>query len=185
MSAILSRQPRICISGFGYGFLTLFLGSFSKLYSSFLNIYFYLFIWLCQVFSCGAQDLWSSFWHANSQLCQVGSSSLTRDRTRPPAVEAQSLSHWITREVLVLFSYLLGLSLLRGRNLASGFFPISRNSLGESVSLKGLAFGYGKTAQWLALYFYFESLFNISSFLLYIIGSRNSGWFFFSSEQLW
>ena len=41
MSAILSRQPRICISGFGYGFLTLFLGSFSKLYSSFLNIYFY------------------------------------------------------------------------------------------------------------------------------------------------
>ena len=50
--ASLPRQLRICLSGFGCGFLTLFLGSFSKLYSSFLNIYFYLFIWLCQVFSC-------------------------------------------------------------------------------------------------------------------------------------
>ena len=32
-------------------------------------------------------------------LWHVGSSSLTRDQTQPPALEAQSLSHWTTREV--------------------------------------------------------------------------------------
>ena len=34
-------------------------------------------------------------------------SSPTRDGTQPPALEAQCLNHWIAREVLVLFSYVL------------------------------------------------------------------------------
>ena len=41
------------------------------------------FNWLCQV-----------LWH-------VGSSSLSRDCAQTPAFGAQSLSHWITREVSV------------------------------------------------------------------------------------
>ena len=42
----------------------------------FFKIY-YLFIWLCQVSVVVQQDLGSSLWHA-------GSSSLTRNQTRPP-----------------------------------------------------------------------------------------------------
>ena len=44
--------------------------------------------------SCSARDSRSSLWHANSQLWHVGSSSLTRDGTRPSALGACSLSHW-------------------------------------------------------------------------------------------
>ena len=47
-------------------------------FNSFLKIY-YLFIWLCQVSVVVQQDLGSSLWHA-------GSSSLTRNQTRPPLI---------------------------------------------------------------------------------------------------
>ena len=40
-----------------------------------------------------------SFGLRGSMLPCVGSSSLTRDRTRAPALGAQSLNHWATREV--------------------------------------------------------------------------------------
>ena len=60
-----------------------------------LNIYLfkYSFIYLA-VFdlSHSTQDLQSS-------LGPVGSSSLTRNRTQPPALGAQSPSHWTTRQV--------------------------------------------------------------------------------------
>ena len=40
--------------------------------------------------SCGMLELY--LWH-------VGSNSLTRDRTQPPALGVQTLSHWASREV--------------------------------------------------------------------------------------
>ena len=43
----------------------------------------------------GASGFWF-FWLSHL-------SSLTRDRTHPPAVEAQSLHHWTTGEVPVVF----------------------------------------------------------------------------------
>ena len=45
-------------------------------------------------FSCGMWGLW---------LGHVGSSSLTRDQTRAPALGAQSLSHLATKEVPQMF----------------------------------------------------------------------------------
>ena len=75
---------------------------------SFLNIYIYLFVWLCRdlvaaqgifvatcrIFSCGMWDL--QLQHVGSQLWHVGSSSLTRDETWAPcigSVESQPLDH--------------------------------------------------------------------------------------------
>lgn len=53
----------------------------------------FIFIYLAAPgFSCSMQNLLS-------QLQHVGSSSKTRDRTQPPALEVQSLSYWTTREV--------------------------------------------------------------------------------------
>ena len=49
----------------------------------------------CGLFSCGMQTL--------SCGMHVGISSLTRDRTRPLALGAQSLIHCTTREVPVIF----------------------------------------------------------------------------------
>ena len=49
--------------------------------------------------SCGMQDLPSSLQHSNSSLQQIGSISLTEDRTQAPCIGSQSLSHWTTREV--------------------------------------------------------------------------------------
>ena len=46
--------------------------------------------------SCSTRDLQ---WHLNSASQHMGSSSLTRDQTEPPALEAWSPSHWTTREV--------------------------------------------------------------------------------------
>ena len=58
----------------------------------------YLFTWLrrvlvaaCGLLSCGMQTLTCGM--------RVGSSSLTRDEPRLPALGAQSLNHWTTREV--------------------------------------------------------------------------------------
>ena len=42
--------------------------------------------------------------HANSWLLHVGSSSLTRGQAQAPALGAQSLSHWTTREAPVCIS---------------------------------------------------------------------------------
>lgn len=39
--------------------------------------------------------------HVNSELQYVGSSSLTKERTKDPALGARSLSPWATKEVLV------------------------------------------------------------------------------------
>ena len=50
-------------------------------------------IWLCRILVAARGIFW---------LQHVGSSSLTRDEPRPPALEAQSLSHWTTREVSLL-----------------------------------------------------------------------------------
>ena len=41
----------------------------------------------------------SSLRHLNSSLQQIGSISLTEDRTQSPCIGSQSLSHWTTREV--------------------------------------------------------------------------------------
>ena len=49
----------------------------------------WVFLFLKYLFGC-----------ARSWLRHVGSSSLTRDGTQTPALVAQSLSHWTTREVL-------------------------------------------------------------------------------------
>ena len=71
-----------------------------------------LFIWLlwvlveaCKIYlHCSTQDILAAA-HENSKLRHVGSSSLTRDGTRLPALGAQSLSHWTTREVPTICSY--------------------------------------------------------------------------------
>ena len=48
------------------------------------------------------------FWLCWSQLQHAGSSSLTRDQTQVPALGAQSLSHWTTREFpIVIFKTLI------------------------------------------------------------------------------
>ena len=60
-----------------------------------------LFIWLCWV-SVGAEGFSVSVaaWPGNSQLQQVGSSSLTRDWARAPYIESMEFfGCWITREV--------------------------------------------------------------------------------------
>ena len=44
-------------------------------------------------------------WHENSWSWHVGSSSLTRDQTLPPALGAQSLSQWTIREVPIFFFF--------------------------------------------------------------------------------
>jgi len=46
----------------------------------------------------------------------MGSSSLTRNGTRPPALGARNLSHWTTREVPVLVMLFLNLVLTPGIN---------------------------------------------------------------------
>ena len=71
-----------------------------------------LFIWLLWVLveACGiylhgsTQDILVAAGE-NSKLRHVGSSSLTRDGTRLPALGAQSLSHWTTREIPIICSY--------------------------------------------------------------------------------
>ena len=79
---------------FGYNFLIY--------WSIFFSIY--LFIWLCWVLvvacrflSCGMRTL----------ICgmHVGSISLIRDRTGPPALGVHSLIHCTTREVLEVFVF--------------------------------------------------------------------------------
>ena len=64
------------------------------------NTHTHTFIYLfdCVGLRCSTPDPWSSLWH-------VGSSSLTRDQTMAPALGAESLSHWTTREVLVTVSF--------------------------------------------------------------------------------
>ena len=53
----------------------------------------FIFVYLAVLgFSCSMWDIW---------LSHVASSSLTRDGTQAPALEAQSLNCWITREVPV------------------------------------------------------------------------------------
>ena len=52
----------------------------------------------CGIFSCSMQTLNCGMWDL---------SSLTRDRTRAPALGAQNLSHWTTREVSPLPYYLV------------------------------------------------------------------------------
>ena len=49
------------------------------------------YVLFCFVFACSIWD----------------PSSPTRDGTQPPALEAQFLNHWIAREVVILFSYVL------------------------------------------------------------------------------
>ena len=61
------------------------------------HAHMYLFIWLCGL-RCSTLDPWSSLWH-------VGSRSLTGDQTRAPALGAESLSHWTTREALVTVTF--------------------------------------------------------------------------------
>ena len=67
------------------------------------RIYFKIFIsiYLAALgLSCNIHDL--QLLHVNSQMQHVGSRSLTTDRTQAsPALGAQSLSHWTTREVLL------------------------------------------------------------------------------------
>ena len=46
----------------------------------------------------------------------MGSSSLTRNGTRPPALGARNLSHWTTREVPALVMLFLNLVLTLGIN---------------------------------------------------------------------
>ena len=76
-------------------------------YSSFLKKN-YLFIWLYWflVVALGIFDLWSSLQHAESLLSMQTLSCGTWDlvlwpgiESRPPALGAQSLNHWTTREV--------------------------------------------------------------------------------------
>ena len=63
------------------------------------NFFFYMYIFIY----LAALDLSWGTW--DFQLQHVKSSSLTRDQTWFPALGAQSLSHWTTREVpLTLFS---------------------------------------------------------------------------------
>ena len=64
-------------------------------------IFYYLFIWLCQVLvvALGVLDLHCSTCNFFFLLHNVGSSSLKGEQTGPPALGAQSLSHWTTWEV--------------------------------------------------------------------------------------
>ena len=82
---------------------------FSHLRSSFslnpIHCFFFfkqIFIWQYWVLivPCGTFSLCDSMW----DLClwHMGSSFLTRDQTDPPSLAAWSLSHWTTREVLLL-----------------------------------------------------------------------------------
>ena len=58
----------------------------------------FIYLFDCVGLRCSTLDPWSSLWH-------VGSSSLTRDQTMAPALGAESLSHWTTREVLVTVTF--------------------------------------------------------------------------------
>ena len=89
----------------------------------------YLFIWLYQVLvaaggllSCGLQTLSCSLQTLSCSI-HVGSSSLTRDRTRPPALGGWNLNHCATREVptLVLFDVGSELGSRKHRPLRSHF----------------------------------------------------------------
>ena len=57
--------------------------------AQFRCLFIYIYLYVCHLFNC--------LWH-------VGSSSLTKERPRPPALGTWSLGHWTTREVLGLFS---------------------------------------------------------------------------------
>ena len=49
--------------------------------------------------SCSCSTWNIRLWHVNSWLWHAGSSSLTRDRTRAPALGMRSLNHWTAGEV--------------------------------------------------------------------------------------
>ena len=63
---------------------------------------FFLFLWLCQVL-LATKELWSSLWHAGSFGSDMQTLSCClwdlAPWSRSPALGAQSLSHWTTREV--------------------------------------------------------------------------------------
>ena len=65
---------------------------------SFKKFYLFIFIWLCQVFSCGMRDL-CCIWELLVVACMRDLSPPPGTKPRPPALGARSLNRWTTREV--------------------------------------------------------------------------------------
>ena len=67
-----------------------------KISSDFFNIYFYLFIWLCQVLVAAYGIFSCSMWNL---VPRPGV------KPRPPAMGTWNLSYWITRDPQVIFFF--------------------------------------------------------------------------------